>query len=359
MRQHAAADVAQVGGALGEQGILQRLLLPGGRFDHTHPGRFGAFALLEASIDFVGKLGVVEHFLVGDEDLANRLGLAAFDQALDIATNITQRSLQALALDTAGLTAQWIVEDLLHLDMRRADGDTGRGGNCLDLATGQRRADDWLDVDGGGLGADGRQRLDVFAQAFFNRGQQGWQRIASDRRLSDEFQHLATPRAEAQQLAQAFNRHRTDRAIDNAHANIAVETFRQLREDLRRACMQAVGVGQGDAGTGPVGRQFATQHFKHGTAAGGAAQFLAAPFDQQGTQALEQRLMRFAQAGQAEQAIERLAQIAHGFVRRDERQTRAFDRLLAVQPPQAIAQGQCIDLLQHGGKPVAHAIGLA
>ncbi|CRM80216.1 hypothetical protein [Pseudomonas sp. 31 R 17] len=69
--------------------------------------------------------------------------------------------------------------------------------------------------------------------------------------------------------------------------------------------------------------------------------------------------MCFAQAGQAKQAIERLAQVAHGLVRRDEGQARTLDRLLAVQPPQAIAQGQCIDLLQHGGKPVAHAIGLA
>ncbi|CRL97306.1 hypothetical protein [Pseudomonas sp. 28 E 9] len=237
MRQYAATDVAQVGGALGEQGILQRLLLPGSRFDHAHPGRLGAFALLEARIDFVGQLRVVEHFLVSDEDLANRLGLAAFDQALDIATHITQRSLQALALNRAGLTAQWVVEYLLHLDMRGADGDTGRGGNCLDLATGQRRADHRFDVDGGGLGADGRQRLDRFAQAFFNCGQQSRQRVPGNARLGDEFQHLATPRAEAQQLAQAFNRYRADRTIDNAQANIAVEAFRQLREDLRRACM--------------------------------------------------------------------------------------------------------------------------
>jgi hypothetical protein len=38
--------------------------------------------LLEAGVDFVGQFRVVEHFLVGDENLADGLGLAAFDQAL-------------------------------------------------------------------------------------------------------------------------------------------------------------------------------------------------------------------------------------------------------------------------------------
>jgi hypothetical protein len=75
LRQHPATDIPQVGGALGEQGVLQRFLLPGRRFDHRHPRRFGAFALLEAGVDFVGQFRVVEHFLVGDENLADRLGL--------------------------------------------------------------------------------------------------------------------------------------------------------------------------------------------------------------------------------------------------------------------------------------------
>jgi hypothetical protein len=82
LRQHAPADVAQIGGALGEQRVLQRFLLFGRRFDHRHPRRFGAFALLEAGVDFIGQFRVVEHFLVGDENLADRLGFAALDQAL-------------------------------------------------------------------------------------------------------------------------------------------------------------------------------------------------------------------------------------------------------------------------------------
>jgi len=68
--------------------------------------------------------------------------------------------------------------------------------------------------------------------------------------------------------------------------------------------------------------------------------------------------MRFAKAGQAEQTAQRLAQIAHRFVRCHKRQPRTFDGLLAMQPPQAIAQRQRIDLLQYGSKAIAHAISL-
>ncbi len=120
-----------------------------------------------------------------------------------------------------------------------------------------------------------------------------------------------------------------------------------------------MGVGQGNAHTRPIGWQFAAEHFKHRTAAGGTPQFLAATFNQQRAQAFQQGLMGFAETGQAEQTVEWLAEVTHGFVRRDEGQARTLDRLLAVQPPQAIAQGQCVDLLQHGGKAVADAISLA
>ena len=91
---------------------------------------------------------------------------------------------------------------------------------------------------------------------------------------------------------------------------------------------------------------------------GGTPQFMAAPFNQQRTQTLQQRLMGLAHTGQTEQATEWLAQIANRFVWCDKRQTWAFDRLFAVQPPQAIAQRQRFDLLQHGRKAIAHAVGL-
>jgi hypothetical protein len=141
-------------------------------------------------------------------------------------------------------------------------------------------------------------------------------------------------------------------AVDDAHTDFTVKTLRQLREDLRRPCMQTVGIGQRDTRARPVGGQFAAEHFEHRAAAGGAAQLMAATFNQQRAQAFEQRLMRLTQAGQAEQTAERLAEVTHRFVRGDERQARALDGLLAVQPPQAIAQRQRFDLLQHGGKPL-------
>ncbi len=123
--------------------------------------------------------------------------------------------------------------------------------------------------------------------------------------------------------------------------------------------MQAVGVGQLDALGRPLGRHFAAQGFQHNATVGGVAQLMATAFDQQQAQTLQQRLMRLTQTGETEQTGQRLAQIADRFVRRDERQTRTFDRLLAVQPPQAITQRQRFNLLQHGSETVAHAVGFA
>ena len=359
LRQHPTTDIAQVGGTLGEQGVLQRFLLFGRRFNHRHPRRFGAFALLETGVDFIGQFRVVEHFLVGDENLANGLGLAAFDQAFDVATHVRQRLLETLALDGGRLTAQRVIDGLQHLNVRRADGDARCGGDGLNQTAGRWREDHFGHIgDHFALLAHGWQRLDFFTEAFFDGGQQGWQGIGGDARFGDEFQHLTATGAEAEQFAQALHRHRAVLAIDDAHADFAFKTFRQLREDLRRTRMQAVGVGQRDASARPIGRQFTAEHFEDFTAAGGAAQFVAATFDQQRTKAFEQGLMGFTEAGQAEQTAERLAEVAHRFVRRDEGQARTLDRLLAVQPPQAIAQRQRVDLLQHGGETVAHAVGL-
>ncbi|MNI31724.1 hypothetical protein D3C73_856140 [compost metagenome] len=146
--------------------------------------------------------------------------------------------------------------------------------------------------------------------------------------------------------------------VGQAYADLAVKALCQLREDLRRTRVQAVGIGQGNARARPVRRQLAAQHFEHLAATGSAAQFMATAFDQQRTQPLEQGLVCFAQAGQAEQTVERLAEITQGLVRCDEGQARTLDGLLTVQPPQAIAQGQRFDLLQHRRETAADAIGL-
>ncbi len=96
--------LAQVGGALGEQGVLQGFLLPGGGFDHGHPRRFRAFALLETSVDLIGQFRVVEHFLVGDENLADGLWLCcARSSCCDVLAHVRQRLLETLTLDGGGL----------------------------------------------------------------------------------------------------------------------------------------------------------------------------------------------------------------------------------------------------------------
>lgn len=81
------------------------------------------------------------------------------------------------------------------------------------------------------------------------------------------------------------------------------------------------------------------------------------PFDQHFAQALKQSLMGRAEAGQAEQAIERLVTVTQWLLRGDEGQARLAHLTLAVQPPQALAQWQRLGLLQHGGKTAVDTVG--
>jgi hypothetical protein len=117
--------------------------------------------------------------------------------------------LEPLALDGGGLAAQRVIDGLLHLNMRRADGDARRGGDGLNHAAGRRGEQHLGDIDNFFARlAHGRQRLDFFTEAFFDGGQQRRQRIGGDARLGDQLQHLTTTGAEAEQLAQALDRHR-------------------------------------------------------------------------------------------------------------------------------------------------------
>ncbi|MNJ36668.1 hypothetical protein D3C77_314650 [compost metagenome] len=132
LRQHAAANVAQVGRALSEQGIFQGLLLARRVVDHRHPRCRCTFALTQALVDFITQVRVGEHFLVGDEDFADGLGLAALDQCFDLGIDRRQRLLQTLTLNRQRLTAQRIVEVTRHLNMRRPAGNARRGRHALD-----------------------------------------------------------------------------------------------------------------------------------------------------------------------------------------------------------------------------------
>ncbi|MNF67074.1 hypothetical protein D3C84_488780 [compost metagenome] len=283
LRQHPAADIAQVCRAFGEQGVLQGLLLPGCRVNHRHPGRLRTLPLLETGIDLIRQFRVVEHFLVSNENLTNGLGLAALDQPFNAVAHLSQRRFQPLALDRGGLATQWVINGLLNLYMGRTNGNPRRGGNGLNQAARARRDDlhgvfsnhRWV-LD------RGRQGFNVFPQPLFNGRQQGGQGIGGNARLGDQLQHLPTTGTQAQQFAQAFHRHRTVLAIDDPHANLAVKALGQLGEDFRWPRMQTVGVGQRDASAGPISRQLATEHLQDCATAGGPSQFMAATFNQQG-----------------------------------------------------------------------------
>ncbi|MNN05754.1 hypothetical protein D3C81_1185240 [compost metagenome] len=56
------------------------------------------------------------------------------------------------------------------------------------------------------------------------------------------------------------------------------------------------------------------------------------------------------EAGQTEYPLHRLLAKTQRLLRGDKRQPRLTHRLLTVQPPQAFAQRQRLDLLQHPGK---------
>src|SRR3546814_15782355 len=96
-----------------------------------------------------------------------------------------------------------------------------------------------------------RQRLDFFAKAFLDRGQQGRQGIGGDARFGDELQNLTATSAQAQQLAQALDRHSAVLAVDDAHPDLALEAFRPLPDTLPRPRLPADGPGRPD--TAPAG----------------------------------------------------------------------------------------------------------
>ncbi|MCY1439657.1 hypothetical protein D9M71_559020 [compost metagenome] len=122
--------------------------------------------------------------------------------------------------------------------------------------------------------------------------------------------------------------------------------------------MQAVGVGQGHAGAGPVHRQLAAQCFQHRTHGSGAGQFATTAVHQQVAQAFEHVALRLALAGQTEQATYQGASMVQLACGGDEGQPRPQYPLAAMQPPQTVAQRQRLALLQAAGEAAFHAAGL-
>ncbi len=362
LRQYATTHITQVGGALGQQRIFELRLLNSSRFDNRGPGSCRTFVVVQTLLDFAGQFRIFKHLLVGDEDFTDGLGLAALNQVFDVTAHFADGRVQTLALGRNRFALLRIIEGLQHLHMRRADGDARRGRHSRQHTARSRCINRFGDSSRRRRGlrlAGSRQWLDFFAKPLFYRGDQRRQRVGSDARLGNELQCLTTAHAQAEQLAQTLGRHRRLAGFQHAHTNFAFEFLGQLRQYLGWTGMQAVRVGQLNLLCRPFSRHFAAQRFKDDTAVGGMAQFMATPFDQQQAQALEQRLMRFTQAGKAEQAGQRLAQITNRFVWRHKRQARTLDGLLTVQPPQAVTQRKGFDLLQHRGKTVAHTVGLA
>ncbi len=203
----------------------------------------------------------------------------------------------------------------------------------------------------------GWQRLDFLAEPFLHRAHQRRQGIVGDRGLGDELQHLPTMRAQRQQLAQALGRHPRALTASQAHPDLAGESLCDLGQNLGGPRVQAVGIGQRHPGARPVRRHVAPQGFEHCATGGRLAQLRAAPLDQQVAQAFEHRPVRFTEAGQHEQAVERLAVMIQRRGGCDERQPRSLHRLLAAQPPEALTQRQGLVEREPGIEAGDHAFG--
>ena len=138
--EDAPADIADVGGALAQQGIVEAFQLLGVAGEGFPPRIRGAGAAGDAVERQIDEVGVFEKFLVGVEDL--RLGGVAHVplQLLDLGAGLGQGGVELAAL-VGGCAAF-----LLHFDHvvavleDPADGETGGGRDAGDLVgVGRRR----------------------------------------------------------------------------------------------------------------------------------------------------------------------------------------------------------------------------
>ena len=153
--QHTATHVTQVGGPLGQQLVVQGLLLLRRSFDFLHPGGFGAQSFLQTRLDFLAQRRVTQHGLMGGKDVADAGDLTLIDQRADLRMDLVQRHIQPLQFDHRRLAALGVVDHLRLAYQDRTDGDAGRSSNTIHQIT---RAQGGL-LDGRLIGLRGDHRL--------------------------------------------------------------------------------------------------------------------------------------------------------------------------------------------------------
>ena len=352
--EHPPPDIAQIGGAFGQQAIGEVLLGTGGTVDGRPPRRFGAVPFIEAFARRGKQLRIAEHLLVHRENLGHLGAFGAIDQRQQLLARGLDTGHQALGLTIgAGIAARLVDEARQAHHPARRDGHARRGGHRGHHAIGGGSG--LLGVAGGllftglqrrgGVGAPIGQRLHRLAETGLHRAHHHAQRRLIGRRViagGAEDQRLAAACAQPQHLGQTGGTdHTAVIAFQSQRRNDAMLLAgfaRRLHQLLGRTRMQAVGVEQHDLSQLRRGG-FPRQPRQQGAGRQPRQAFACALF-QQRQQALQQRLMLAllsidCQTGQRSDApVARLQCL----LRRDDGQRRAGDILLRLRQPHALPQ---------------------
>ena len=138
--EDAPADIADVGGALAQQGIVEAFQLLGVAGEGFAPGIGGAGAARYAVERQIDEVGVFEEFLVGVQDL--RLGGVAHVplQLFDLGAGLGQGGVELAALVGGGAALLVHFDHVVAVLEDLADGETGGGRDAGDLVgVGRRR----------------------------------------------------------------------------------------------------------------------------------------------------------------------------------------------------------------------------
>ena len=172
--EHAAADIAQVGGAFGQQPVGQHLLGVGGGVDGFPPACFRRAAFTDGVNRRLMQFGVVEHLFVHGENVGDFAAGRFMYQRLKLGSPFFQRCLQAGDLVVGLIGVLRIVELHRANDEHRGNRQTRRSGN----AGMGRIGSEWF--DGGLTGASGWGRVataiegrDFLTQATLDGGGNG------------------------------------------------------------------------------------------------------------------------------------------------------------------------------------------
>ena len=239
--QDPPADVADVGRALAEQGIVEAFQLLGVAGERLPPRIGGAGAAGYAVERQIDEVGVFEKLLVGVEDL--RLGGVAHMplQFLDLGAGLGKGGVELAAL--VGGCAAFLVhfDHVMAVLEDPADGEAGGGRDAGDLVgVGRDGAGRFRRRCGGGL----RLFAGLLAAAFRYQGSQGRDRLVGVGAGRLDRDDIALLGGQAHDRDQGLG---VDLVVAPDQLNLGAEGLRRRRQHGGRPGVQSGGVRQGNA----------------------------------------------------------------------------------------------------------------